>query len=313
MTNQRNMYICERRVNYLSYTQFNTPETISITMVKAVVKRKAKAEKEEYKVHDPAFEKEMNTPNCKVNLKPVFLTNPDRLLGNAKHYFDVLRNNKLVNEENGILVLKTMSNINVKNKVNVKNQLLAFILEDCFLGALCQPEQITKIEQLIERVANKYKSNNGQNITTFAEDAIEITCENESELTLNIICSTYAQTYGELSSFAEDTSFENKPLQIELSYSFDGCRVLNLPKLESELQYCKVRFEAPKLLNYLKNGHGAHYYREIQNAKSNKKRKPQNSAVDKMIDEYLPTLSEEFPEPDFFENLEHPEDFSGDG
>ena len=125
--------------------------------IKATVKRKLNEQPSEYKIHDPYFEKLMNSEHSSVYLKPSFLTNPERLVGNAKQYYETLKSNNLIKSD-GILVIDTKSNLNIRKRVTVKNVLLSFIMEDCFLGVLAQPVHIKKIENLIKVVESLYKA-----------------------------------------------------------------------------------------------------------------------------------------------------------
>ena len=265
--------------------------------INASVKRKLNEQPSEYKIHDPYFEKVINPDYSGVYLKPSFLTNPERLVGNAKQYYETLKSNNLVKSD-GIMVIDTKSNLNLRKKITVKNVLQTFIMEDCFLGVLSQPMQIKKIENLIKGVESLYKAELDENIKTFSQKSLEIKCDC-SYLTLNVHCSSYTQTYGELSNFASEN--ENKPLQIELFYSFDDYPGVS-EDVVSQLKFCKVRFEAPRFVEYLKK-YALDYYNSIQKAIQKKKKKLEESDeldeimndenLDTFIDKYLPTPPEE--------------------
>ena len=269
--------------------------------IKATVKRKLNEQPSEYKIHDPYFEKLINSEHSNIYLKPSFLTNPERLVGNAKQYYETLKSNNLIKSD-GILVIDTKSNLNIKKRVTVKNVLLSFIMEDCFLGVLAQPVHIKQIENLVKVVESLYKAEIDDNIKTFSQKSLEFTCD-QSHLTLNVHCSSYSQTYGELSNFS--TNSEAKPLQIELFYSFDNYPGVS-EDVVSQLKYCKVRFEAPKFVEYLKM-YADDYYNSIQRALQKKKQKLEESDdefvkmlnasdIDSFLDQYLPEPPEEFPD-----------------
>ena len=225
-------------------------ETQNIT---ATVTRRDISSFSEHRVDDPNFVKEVNPKESTVLVELSYLTNPERLVGNAKHYFDTILKNNLY-KGNGVLLFSTKSNLNLKNRMNVKNQLKTFVMEDCFLNILTQQEYIEKIEQLVLEIENEYKRKLDDNIKTFAQNALDFTCPTSS-LTLTVVCSSYASTYGELSSFNNARKTE-KPVQLELTYSF------NDKSLSDELQHCRVRFEAPLFIHYLKT-FAKHFLRQI--------------------------------------------------
>lgn len=249
--------------------------------IPAIVNRRAINNFAEHRVDDPNFVKNVNPKESTVLVELSYLTNPERLVGNAKHYFDVLNKNGLF-KSNGVLLFSTKSNLNIKNKGNIKNQLKTFILEDCFLNILSQSKYIEQIENLVAEIENAYRKKLDDNIKTFAQNALDFECS-DSLLTLTVVCSSYASTYGELSTFRNSKPIE-KPVQLELGYSFTD------DTLTEELQYCRVRFEAPKFIAYLKT-YSTHFLQQIE--------KVQNMGFDdfeefgSFIDDLIPSLSED--------------------
>ena len=223
--------------------------------IKATVNRRTINSFSEHRVDDPNFIREANSKESTVLVELSYLTNPERLVGNAKHYFDTLTRNHLYNG-NGVLLFNTKSNLNLRNKMNVKNQLKTFILEDCFLDILSQSKYIEQIENLVLEIENEYKKKLDDNIKTFAQNALDFTCP-DSFLTLTVVCSSYASTYGELSTFGTQFKSTEKPVQLELTYSFTD------KNIAEELQHCRVRLEAPLFLAYLKK-YSHHFLRQIQ-------------------------------------------------
>ena len=227
--------------------------------ITAKVSRRAINNFSEHRVDDPNFLKEVNPKDSTVLVELSYLTNPERLVGNAKHYFDTLMKKKLFKGE-GVLLFSTKSNLNLRNKINIKNQLKTFIMEDCFLNVLCQTRYIEQLKGLVTEIENEYTRKLDDNIKTFAQNALDFTCP-ESLLTLTVVCSSYASTYGELATYKNNNKSEHKPVQLEITYSFDD------NYLAEELQHCRVRFEAPMFLQYLRT-YAPYFLKQINKVQS---------------------------------------------
>lgn len=225
-------------------------------------------------------------------IKTTFLTNPERLSGNAKQYYEFLRKNEFLTQNNGIILFDTTSNLNLKNRINLKKNLQTCILEDCFLDLLAQPSNIKNIENLVLEVENAYKQQLDEDIEAYAKNNCTFVCD-DSKLVLNLQCSSYGSTYGEMSSYNRVNAKSPNSVQIELSYTFEDFPGLDDDFL-NEIQYCRVRFEAPKLLKYLKQ-YAADYLIKINKAKSNKRSKKDLKELENDLDEYIDQLEQLFP------------------
>lgn len=223
--------------------------------VTATVSRKTINSFSEHRVDDPNFLREVNSKDSTVLVELSYLTNPERLVGNAKHYFETLEKNGLFKGE-GVLLFNTKSNLQLRNKMNIKNQLKTFIMEECFLNVLSQSRYIEQLKGLVVEIENESTRKLDDNIKTFAQNALDFTCP-ESLLTLSVICSSYASTYGELATFKNNHKQEYQPVQLEITYSFKD------KYLAEELQHCRARFEAPMFLEYLKT-YSSHFLRQIK-------------------------------------------------
>ena len=240
----------------------------------------------ETQVEDPSFEQTINPKDSSVYLKLTYYTNPNRLLGNAKTYFDILHRHKFI--KGGVLYFDTRSNMStIRTKMNVRNLLHSFIMEDCFLHELCQAETIEKTTSLISQVRETYKSQLKKNIKTYAEDSLEITSD-ESPLELTLICSSYPSTYGEYARSSQNTKGTEEPkLQIRLGYNIEKMPVSS--DTAKDLEFCMVRCDADMFLKYI-SLYGEAYYKRIQADKmdlktmqetQNKKQKLESDKSDK--------------------------------
>ena len=261
-------------------------------MVVGSMKRKS-LDISEFKVKDPRFEKEINSIDSPIHIKTTYLTNSERLVGNAKQFFELLRKNKLISN-NGIILFDTTSNLNIKNRVNLKKNLQTCIMEDCFLEILSHPENIRDIEAMVEEVEQAYKLQLDDGIEAFANNGTTYKCD-QSNLELYLSCSSYSSTYGDMSNYSKNNSAE-KPVQIELKYCFDNFKGLNKSFLD-EIQYCRVRFEAPRFINYLKY-YALDYLNRIKKAQQHKKIKINNEQIyneneyNSYLDDIFPNVSD---------------------
>lgn len=260
----------------------------------------------ETQIEDPSFEQIINLKDSPVFLKVAYYTHPDRLLGNAKTYYDILKKHKLLGSEDGIIYFDTRSNLApIKTKqMNVRNLLQSFLLEDCFLGVLCDPDTINQTESMIKRVREAYKKQLKKNIKTYAEDKLTLTSD-DSELEVMVICSSYPSTYGEYSRSAKITQeVEEEPkLQIKLCYNLEKAPISQ--DTADSLEFCIVRFDADNFLKYISQ-YGQSYYDRIQTEKRGKNTEDKDTEFkkSKLEEGRSSENSEDFEKPETTENTE---------
>ena len=214
------------------------------------MKRKESSSKKESVLVDTSFSSKCNDPDSRIVKRLQWMSNPLRLVGSAKQYFELLVKHKYFSNARGVIIFDSRINTNMtfKNKLQFKNLLQTFVLETTLFKYLTTDYAISNIENLIKDVENEYISEQEEGSKEFIIKCEQIICKEINNLILNISVSTYNSTYKDEIKMNDDENINYPSLQIELSYDESS-----IPEIAEELKYCRVRYDVETFMEYLKN------------------------------------------------------------